>query len=262
MSDSYQCHGPVAFLFLMVQDSRATQVWQRFFQKVDPSLYTIYCHTKRKPTHPFWQQCHISRRIPTQWGTISLVEATLLLLKAAYQKPDNQYFVLVSDSCIPIVDFNCLYRNLFRVGKTWLHYKRIENRISRYQQLSLSIQSKISWSRFYSQHQWMALRRSHVGLILQMSPLYLRGFHRVHAADEHYIVTLLELAGKLKTECLNQKITYCDWSDPKQSHPTEFKIITDKLVGTAQSRGCFFLRKIKSSPQLGNYLNYILNLET
>ena len=251
--------GKLAFLFLMITDSKATSIWRRFFQNVDPTQYTRYCHTKRPPQDSFWQQCHIRRRIPTRWGDISLVQATLLLLQEALTDCHNEYFVLLSDSCIPIVDFQLLAQQLRHRGQSWIHYKHIENRTTRYQQLGLGIKQKLPWSRFYSQHQWTILRRSHALQILQMTPTYLPYFRKVHAVDEHYLVTLLWLAGVLETECYNHKITYCDWSDRTKSHPATFKVVTDQLVELAQSHGNFFLRKVTDNCRIGPYLNYILD---
>jgi hypothetical protein len=252
--------GSIAFLFLMVKDSKATDIWKRFFHGVDTRRYNIYCHTKWNPKDSFWTGCQIPIRIPTQWGDISLVKATLLLFQEALRDKSNQYFVLLSDSCIPIVDFDFLYRQLFSKGKSWIHYKKIPNRMIRYQQLEIGIRPELPWSKFYSQHQWVALQRSHVKLILSMTPKYLRYFTRVHAADEHYLVSLLQISGRLSTECYNHRITYCDWSHAKQSHPTEFRHVSDKLVTVAQSSGCFFLRKISDNCKIDSYLSYILKL--
>lgn len=248
----------LAFLFLMVSDSKATGVWKQFFSKANSTHFTRYCHTKTVPTDSFWKSCHTPRRIPTRWGDISLVKATLLLLQTAYENPTNQYFILLSDSCLPIVDFKCLRHHLVTCGKSWVHYKRIDNRITRYQQLDAGLKNKLPWSKFYSQHQWMVLTRQHVKLVLQMSPTYLPYFRRVHAVDEHYIVSLLYLAGVLSGECHNHRITYCDWSDKQVSHPATFTHVTDKLVEQAQSAGNFFLRKVAPGCKIGNYLRYIL----
>jgi hypothetical protein len=250
----------IAFLFLMIQDHKVTSLWESFFQPVHHSKYQIYCHTKRPPGQSVWRQTHISRRLPTRWGDISLVQATLALLTEAYQDPTNQYFCLLSDSCLPVVDFQCLERAVYREGKTWLHYKHIGNRVTRYQKLGLNIRKSVSWRHFYSQHQWMILKRSHVKLLLSASPRLLPEFSRVHAVDEHYVVTLLWMAGLLDGECLNRKVTYCNWSDRSKSHPAEFKEISDKLVEVAQGQGCFFLRKVSERPVIGRYLRYILKV--
>ena len=41
-------------------------------------------------------------RVETAWGTHSLVDASRVLLAAAFANPRNQRFVLLSDSTLPL----------------------------------------------------------------------------------------------------------------------------------------------------------------
>ena len=61
--------------------------------------------------------------IPTQWGSVSLVEAHLELLRKALQDPQNRMFILLSDACLPIVSFETARSELMQAGGEWVHDK-------------------------------------------------------------------------------------------------------------------------------------------
>ena len=220
-----------------------------FFRNIDPSRYTLYGHAKSNCPPGWVNDIQIPQRLPTQWGDISLVRATLLLYEEALKDSRNCYFILLSESCIPIISFcelsSRLEQELLSGEKSFLAYRHIEDskdRSSRYGKLSARIRTKLPWSDFYSQHQWMILNRRHVEALVQHEST--ADFARVHAVDEHYAVTCLHLLGHLHKECISHKTTYCDWGDKKASHPRHFDKITPSLVRVARKRGCFFLRKV------------------
>lgn len=248
----------IAFLFLTKGNHNCEVAWNLFFKDIDSKLYNIYCHPKIPPTQLFLKNNVISTIIPTKWGDISLVKATLLLLKEAYSDPLNEYFIIVSDSCIPIINFNHLYKYLFRHDKSYLYWRHIDNRIDRYQKLSLRLKQSIPFNNFYSQHQWMIFIRKHVKIALKYN--ILSDFVKVHACDEHYFVTLFSLIGILKTECINHKTTYCDWSDKTAMHPTTFNNISNAIIDSAHRNNTFFIRKISKCYKLSEYLLFILKL--
>ena len=246
-----------AFLFLTIKNHNCQGLWDLFFQGIPNSLYSIYCHPKFTPTQPLLKDNIVSRTIPTQWGDISLVRASLILLREAYTDPKNEYFILLSDSCIPIIDFTFMREKLYDKstrGYSYIHYKHIANRLDRYQKLSPYIRQKIKWGDFYSQHQWMILHRKHVRMCLALVPRLLSHFNNVHAVDEHFFVTIFQLLGVLKKEFINQKTTYCDWGDTKAMHPKTFTTLSNQLVYQMQTTGHFFARKISDKTKISNYL--------
>lgn len=59
----------------------------------------------------------INDRVVTQHGHVSIVKATLNLFSQAYvDDDDNQYFVLLSESTIPIVSFDRFNKSIERRG--------------------------------------------------------------------------------------------------------------------------------------------------
>lgn len=245
----------LVFLFLTRCNHHSIDTWNRFFDGVPTDLYSIYCHPKNMPSQRLLLDNTIHRRVPTQWGDISLVKATLLLLRTALRDPENGYFILVSDSCIPIVDFDFLYAHLHEtLGKrySYLAYTHRENRLTRYEKLHPGLRQHLPWKHFYSQHQWMILNRHHVERFVESS--LIPAFQRVHAADEHYFIACFYLWGILD-QCINHKTTYCDWSDTSSDHPRPFSRVTHSTIMDAQAKRCFFLRKVSRDCQYSPYLD-------
>ena len=109
----------VAFCFLTVGDVLQPKLWERFFATAPSEKYKIYCHPKEPQlvTSDFLRQSIISCPVPTQHGHISIVKATLSLFASAHDDdPDIQYFVLLSESTIPLLPFSQIYTLLERQG--------------------------------------------------------------------------------------------------------------------------------------------------
>jgi hypothetical protein len=88
----------IAFLFLTRGDVTIPAIWQAFFKNADPSLYSIVVHPKFRDqlNSDFWGSPNTTllRPIPTAWGTISLVKATLYLLKVALRSLIQQIYLI------------------------------------------------------------------------------------------------------------------------------------------------------------------------
>ncbi len=249
----------LAFLFLTKGNHNCEIAWNYFFKEIDSNLYNIYCHPKKIPTQSFLKDNLIANITQTNWGDISLIKATLLLLVDALSDPNNGYFILVSDSCIPVVNFSDLYNSLFSDNKSYIYWSHKANRYERYLKLSNHLRQKISFNHFYSQHQWMILNRKHSIIATKINLLH--DFRTVHACDEHYFVTLFHLTGLLDREFNNKKTTYCDWSNKKAMHPRLFKHIDEILLDKAHNQGTFFIRKVDRECKLCQYLQFILQLK-
>lgn len=248
----------LAFLFLTIGKHKSEESWKLFFNNIDPLLYNIYCHPKNEKllSNSFLKSHIIPDRVNTKWGDISLVKATLCLLKYSYLDDNkNKYFILISDSCVPIIDFSTIYKKITNNNnKSIIHYKLINNREDRYNRLPLFFKNKIDYKYFYSQHQWMVLNRYHTNIFINND--FTNIFSKMHAADEHYFIIILYLKGEFKN-ITNHKITYCDWSDKSSSHPKEFNIINNNLLGKLYSENLFFIRKISKQYKINLFLKYI-----
>ena len=48
---------------------------------------------------------------------MSYIETSIQLMREALKNPDNEWFMLLSESCIPITDFGTFYKYLRTKGK-------------------------------------------------------------------------------------------------------------------------------------------------
>src|SRR4029078_5027143 len=70
---------------------------------------------------------HRVHAVPTKWGDISLVEAESELYKAALKDKSNAYFILLSDTCVPVRSFNYIYNRIKRDERGIVNYRIINN---------------------------------------------------------------------------------------------------------------------------------------
>ena len=68
-------------------------IWRRWLKNASPDLYSIHVHAKfanpvRDPL--FGPEQRIQDVVPTEWGTVSLVQAHLALLKEGLKDPENR----------------------------------------------------------------------------------------------------------------------------------------------------------------------------
>jgi Core-2/I-Branching enzyme len=111
----------IAFLFLTNTDLYFTPLWERFFQN-NTNLFNIYIHLDpaaklEKPVTGLFANRFIPAT-PTQRASPSLIAATRRLLVAALiDDAANEFFALLSQSCIPIHSFNFVYQSL--VSDQW-----------------------------------------------------------------------------------------------------------------------------------------------
>lgn len=256
----------IAFLFLTREGLNAEKLWKDFFQDADPALYKIYAHTKHAPSPDSLLAPHrIANIVPTEWGSVSLVRATLSLLRAAYEDEANVKFVLLSESCVPLYSFHAIYRLLSSDPRPWMsvantppwmiHQKGPTREFIRWSKAIAAVVP--SPESLLKQQQWMvfdrALAKLHLGT--DHTPLW----EPLFAPDEHYFVnvTVHELkkihgvddtAAAVKLllgQVTNRKLTHVEWGYVGNGRaPLKLTDVPEELVHRARGEGCLFLRKV------------------
>ena len=74
----------LSFLFLTKGNHNSIDIWNLFFKNISLDKYSIYTHPKIKPTQKLLYENIIPNVVNTKWGDISLIKATLQLLKYNY----------------------------------------------------------------------------------------------------------------------------------------------------------------------------------
>lgn len=272
----------IAFCFLTRSDLLQPNVWKAFFAAAEQEKYTIYCHPKdaEDVTAPILSGRIINDRVATQHGHVSLVKATLNLFSQAYDDAeDNQYFILLSESTIPIVSFNEIYENAKRCqSRSVVSYRVAPPNSEHHQRLSAVSQPALFSSAFFHHEQWVILHRRHVSMLLAHPSLAL--FSRVFAADEHYFMNVLvHLKGASLDQFINRRATFVNWRDWEQRtytnvatgkvmghtiHPKTYFRLSPADIAEADNERCWFFRKVDAKcdctlvlPRLGSELMVI-----
>lgn len=102
----------IAFCFLIYDVINCEELWDIFFKNVDTNKYNIYIHYKYMVSLKYFEKYKLNNCIDTKYADISLVNAQNILLQEALKDIDNQHFIFLSNSCVPLKCFNYIYDNL------------------------------------------------------------------------------------------------------------------------------------------------------
>ncbi|EPS69106.1 hypothetical protein M569_05660 [Genlisea aurea] len=219
----------IAFLFLTPGPLPFEKLWDKFFQGHE-DRFTVYVHaSKDKPVH--FSRYFINREIRSdkvEWGKISMVDAERRLLANALKDPFNQHFVLLSDSCIPLRDFDFVYNYLMYTNVSFIDCFEDPgvHGSGRYSEHMLpEVEKKI----FRKGSQWFTMKRQHA-IIVMADSLYYTKFRdycrpgmekgRNCYSDEHYLPTFFHMLDP--SGISNWSVTHVDWSEGKW-HPRSYR---------------------------------------
>ncbi|KAL6843742.1 hypothetical protein ACP4OV_026313 [Aristida adscensionis] len=219
----------IAFMFLTPGTLPFERLWDKFFEGHE-GRYSIYVHASReKPEHV--SPLFIGREIHSEkvsWGTISMVDAERRLLANALEDTENQHFVLLSDSCVPLHNFDYIYDYLMGSNLSFIDcfYDPGPHGNFRYSQNMLP---EVRETDFRKGSQWFSVKRQHALMIIA-DGLYHTKF-KLHCrpgmedgrncyADEHYLPTVFHMMDP--GGIANWSVTHVDWSEGKW-HPKAYR---------------------------------------
>eukprot|EP00256_Glycine_max_P054101 XP_014620872.1 uncharacterized protein LOC100817202 isoform X3 [Glycine max] len=190
----------IAFMFLSPGSLPFERLWDKFFQGHE-GKFSVYVHaSKTKPVHV--SRYFVNRDIRSDqviWGKISMVDAERRLLANALQDTDNQQFVLLSDSCVPLYDFDYIYNYLMYTNISFVDCFKDPgpHGNGRYSDRMLP---EVEVKDFRKGAQWFAMKRQHA-IIVMADNLYYSKFRsycqpglegKNCIADEHYLPTFFQ----------------------------------------------------------------------
>ena len=112
----------IAFLFLTVAGIFHEKYWADFLKGYE-THYSMYIHSKNGvPENSLFKKYELNTTVPTSWA--HTLKAELLLLKIALSDPENQMFILVSESTLPLQSFQHIYDTLEKTKKSCFVYMR------------------------------------------------------------------------------------------------------------------------------------------
>ena len=265
----------LAFLFLTRGDVTQPELWNRYFEGGDPSQLSVYVHAKEpdEVRSKFLKGHCLEETIPTARGDVALVRATLLLLKAAMEDPANEYFVLVSETCIPIQTFEHSYRSITDSGKSWINYHMDTAPQTEIRFRRLKESDFLPRSQFFKHDQWLVLHRDAAEAVLKQD--YTELFTNIFAADEHYFTSVLLKQGfPLEERVVQRPLTFVNWDDLESVYvldiepgkkfyknvvttfrPKTYSFLPPEDLEKARAMGSLFFRKVSASCDCSSVLN-------
>lgn len=259
ISDTTKRQPKVAFCFLTTTDLHQQDIWRRYFFSAYAEQYSIYCHPTQpeQVTDSLLKGNIIDKTVPTRHGDASLVQASLNLFLQAYNDPENEYFILLSESTIPIVSFNQFIASLKRCrSRSIFSYRVAPPESEHYGRLADIKQPELFSASFLHHHRWVILHRRHLAMLLDRPGLSL--FSNMFAPDEHYFMNaLVHLKGVRLDEFVNQHATFVNWHEKEIKecwNPTTGKLVARTVhpktyhqlssADLAQADGCWFFSKV------------------
>uniref|UniRef100_A0A2P2KHJ4 Uncharacterized protein LOC107420809 n=1 Tax=Rhizophora mucronata TaxID=61149 RepID=A0A2P2KHJ4_RHIMU len=218
----------IAFMFLTPGSLPFERLWEKFFHGHE-DRFSIYVHASReKPVHV--SHFFVGRDIHSEkveWGKVSMLDAERRLLAHALLDPNNQHFVLLSDSCVPLHNFDYIYDYLIFTNISYIDCFEDPgpHGNGRY---SEHMSPEVEKKNFRKSSQWFSMKRQHA-IVVMADSLYYAKFKlycrpnmngRNCYSDEHYFPTLFNMVDP--GGIANWSVTHVDWSEGKW-HPKAYR---------------------------------------
>ena len=280
----------IAFCFLIRLSIQNEDIWKLYFKDVDKNKYNIYIHPKNidkivpkiednsnkihyetiqiKPKLKHFSDYIIENNIETIYGDISLIHAQNLMLKEALKDDENQHFILLSESCIPLKSFDDVYNGL---NEEKSYFNLLKNQAGCFPRCD-DVMNYTNRENIQKSSQWCILNRKHTRLMVEGNQEYLIWFKKVYAADEHCYITNI-YHHNLQDEIIStpdsseHATTFTNWGGKGYKYEegvTTLKmyseITEEELLYLLDECKCFFGRKF--SAKMETYLlnhNYYIN---
>ncbi|KAG8656753.1 hypothetical protein MANES_03G002800v8 [Manihot esculenta] len=218
----------IAFI-LKIRRPFSLCIYKKVKKKGHDDRFTVYVHASRE-TAAHVSRFFIGRDIHSEkveWGKISMVAAEKRLLARALLDPDNQQFVLLSESCVPLHTFDYVYNYLMFTNVSYIEcFEDLgPDGSGRY---SEHMMPEVDKQDFRKGSQWFSMKRQHA-VIVMSDFLYYTKFRlfckpnmdgRNCYADEHYLPTLFNMIDPKGIS--KWSLTHVDWSERKW-HPKAYR---------------------------------------
>jgi hypothetical protein len=221
-----------------VPSKKGNATWQKY--------YTMYVHTSpgfKYPSNSLFAPFTVDHPIPAKWGDHSIIDAERKLVVTALKESSNSFFVLLSETHVPLYSSAATYLQLATAEHSRVHacgndseedeYRRMTYRMAYEMKL---VNSGIEEKTWRKSSQWFGLIRSHANLVAEETIVdaafkqycYILPdkkdpgeYIRFCVSDEHYIPTMLAI-NKLEEECdCDGHVTRVVWTG-NFMHPKSF----------------------------------------
>jgi hypothetical protein len=245
----------IACCFLIYDTINHEELWKKFFDGVDKNKYNIYIHYKDNTPLKYFEKHKLNNCVDTEWGTISLVKASNLLFKTAYDHDNENYkFVLLSNSCIPLKGFDKIYNKLTSNDYGYLNASEdVNNKNCKIYKENPKKYGKAS--------QWIILNREMVKETAFHDDTWIdSNFGDVFAPDEIYYYTMLKHKNMenqliIASNSATKGSTFVYWPDMADypysyegnSSPRAYDTISSEELIYLLNQPCLFGRKFNQN---------------
>ncbi|XP_058068454.1 glycosyltransferase BC10-like [Magnolia sinica] len=214
----------VAFMFLTRGPLPLSPLWERFL-KGHEALYSIYIHSLPS-YHPDFSSTSVfyRRQIPskvTEWGQMSMCDAERRLLANALLDISNEWFVLLSESCIPLFNFSIIYTYFLRSRHSFVGAFDDPSPHGR-GRYNPRMAPEVNITEWRKGAQWFTVNQKIAVSMVRDTKFYpkFKEFCRPGCyVDEHYFPTMLTI--EEPRLIANRSVTWVDWSRGG-AHPATF----------------------------------------
>ncbi len=244
----------IAFLFLIVSGINHEKIWLNFFNHHEDRS-SIYIHSKYPMlSDSAFQQFEIPVKVPTTWK--NTMNAQIELLREALKDEDNQKFVFLSETAIPLQSFDFVYETLMAHPKSQFEFWPNPNEDRNWG-------PTIPNEKALKNHQWVVLNRKHAELMAKDTEI-INVITKVWFDNEHYPSIFLALKGLLH-EVEPTNTTFVIWDAVGCTLPVEFLDLssndyTPRLIEAIKEKKYLFGRKFGRECNL-DYLKPYLALD-
>ena len=215
----------LAFCFLIYDVINLEELWNIFFQNVDPNKYSIYIHYKINKPLKYFDKYKLNNCIATKYADISLIHAHNLLFKKALDDGCDK-IISLSQACIPFKSFNYVYDFLtkddfghFNIAHYTSCFPNCNNLKKFYD---------IKWIQKSSN--WFILNRKICEIVVNYDKAKINiEYNGIYAPEEHYFISMV-CKHSLQNEIIatpnlsNNATTFTNWAG------MNYKYVTDKSI--------------------------------
>lgn len=218
-----------AFLFLTYDNFANPETIKEFTKDQN-----VYIHPKNpEAVETYFKKNVIKNLVTTEWGTKSIVDATLNLLEEAYSHPENEWFLLLPQDCVPIYTYEKFLNKLRKLSS------------------NKSCFSVISHDKYWKTDQWWIMNREDAGIVLN-TRFELSG-KLIGAPDEHYFLSLLRRKNS-DHPITDLKVMHSSFlKHTVQRSPMYFNKVLKHDIDTIKRMNSLFMRKVSSGFSLKAY---------
>ncbi|KAL3511716.1 hypothetical protein ACH5RR_024433 [Cinchona calisaya] len=214
----------IAFMFLTRGALPMAPLWEKFLNG-NEGLYSIYVHSLPlyQPDFPP-SSIFYGKQIPSQmveWGRMSMCDAERRLLANALLDISNEYFVLLSEACIPLHNFSIVYRYISRSRFSFMESFDEDSPFGR-GRYNANMSPEVNITEWRKGSQWFEINRKLAVDIVQDNiyrPKFEQFCRPACYVDEHYFPTMLSI--QFPHLLANRTLTWVDWSRGG-AHPATF----------------------------------------